>query len=1481
MWEYWQTPMRFPAISIAASVGLLFFTGSSYATIHEAEDAFLSANTFTVANTHIGFSGTGFVDYPNPPAGGYIEWTITIAEAGSYDISFKYASGDTVNRPLQTLLDGESVGAAHSYPPTGAWTNYVETTVKTVSLSAGSHKIRLIPSTAKQGPNLDFLRIVPSPGSLPPVAADDRIYVIPGGTVVFDPRTNDSAGAGYKSLAIASQPGKGNVSINQTAGTISYTHTGTGGGEDTFRYSFADSLNLSSEATVTVFISSSPRVANATLTLPPDAPSSGALQVVDALPGLSFSGGVAVVPVPGSPKSLLVASIGGQVWMVPDTTVASPVKKEILNVASLSSFTRNRSIYSVVCHPDFATSGKIIVNYQGDGSRLPPVAQIPNLDFEGSGRDFDSTISCDLRVSQFTVSAANLNTLLTSSDSTALNNARNAVKATELPMINLAEQGLFHSINDCKFGSDGYLYVSFGDEGGQGEPGLNAQKITRDQFSSIIRIDVDRKAGNLEPNPHYSIPVNSGTGKANFSIPADNPYVGANPVYNGAAILAGDIVKVRTEIWATGLRNPFKFHIDPATGDIWVGDVGMDRWEEVSILRKGDNAGWSYWEGNERRTDILHAIQPNSHTPPVHNYFHANGNNSVTGGILYNGAAYTTLGGKYIFGDFGSGRIWSLTPASGGGSASVDELPVGGVGSVVDFEVDSFTGEILILQHGSAGKIRRLVEGASSNSFPQLLSQTGAFSDLATLTPNPGVIPYEPNLAFWSDHAKKSRYFAIKNTTDMVGYSRGGPWSFPEGMVFIKHFDMDLNRDAPGTSVKRLETRFLVRNTNGSYGVSYRWNDAGTEANLVAIGGVDFELNITEGGETHAQKWRVPSRGECLSCHTTEAGHALSFNTPQLNRDGNMGGSVGNFVELLAGAGYLEGMSDVPVDMPKHVRPEDTTAGIEERVRSYLAVNCAYCHQPGGGVPPSWDGRLDTPLSLSGILHANLVSEAYHGPNDSTGVPGHPERSAILNRIKAREAIGDGKFQGYSQMPPLASNVVDPAGVALIEDWLLNHANTAPTISAGTPSQVTEADSVTLGTLVGTVASMDPDVRSSLADRDLVRYEIIAGNEDSLFSLDPVSGELRVNGILDYSRRNSHRLTISVNDQFTANPGTTIHVLDVDLTDAGSKDSNGNGLPDFWEAGYSLSAEGPAGDTDNDGTKDFFEFLTGTNPEDGASHGPIPEIMPPVTPPQMILEWRVRNGMVLGEDYFLQASADLSIWTDLVPGPGYQILETVQDGAGFSKIRISTKGGGPRDFVRLSNMRAATALFNGSDFSGWEIKEGSISRFSVTPATAAEPAEIVGTANNEIGMLGTVATYSDFILEYDFRVEDPLNSGVQIRSFLNGSSQVQGYQIEIDPSNRAWSGGLYEQRGRTWLNDLSANQPAREAFIPDGWNHIRVVVQGASVRSWINGVPATDYTETTSGIPTTGFISLQVHQGSGTNILGKKVRFRNLFITPL
>ena len=190
--------------------------------------------------------------------------------------------------------------------------------------------------------------------------------------------------------------------------------------------------------------------------------------------------------------------------------------------------------------------------------------------------------------------------------------------------------------------------------------------------------------------------------------------------------------------------------------------------------------------------------------------------NSVTGGLFYRGTAYpaTGLQGKYIFGDFGSGKIWTLVP----GTSTKVTLPTGGLSSIVDFEVDPNNGEILLLQHSASGKLMRLREGAPvSDPFPQQLSLTGVFADLTPLTPNPGVVPYQPNLKFWSDGADKSRLFLLKNLTDQMGYSRDGAWTFPDGMVWVKHCDMDLNRSAGdehqafGNAISRAQFRWNLR----------------------------------------------------------------------------------------------------------------------------------------------------------------------------------------------------------------------------------------------------------------------------------------------------------------------------------------------------------------------------------------------------------------------------------------------------------------------------------------------------------------------------------------------------------------------------------------------------------------------------------------------------------------------------------------------
>lgn len=160
--------------------------------------------------------------------------------------------------------------------------------------------------------------------------------------------------------------------------------------------------------------------------------------------------------------------------------------------------------------------------------------------------------------------------------------------------------------------------------------------------------------------------------------------------------------------------------------------------------------------------------------------------------------------------------------------------------------------------------------------------------------------------------------------------------------------------------------------------------------------------------------------------------------------------------------------------------------------------------------------------------------------------------------------------------------------------------------------------------------------------------------------------------------------------------------------------------------------------------------------------------------------------------------------------------------------------------------------------------------------------------------LCTKKLYSDFELELEFKVDPLLNSGVQIRSecydkktevMVKGkkrtfaAGRVHGYQVEIDPSARAWSAGIYDEARRGWLNDLKKNEKARKAFKQNEWNHYRIVCKGDSIKTWINGVQAADLTD---DVTAKGFVALQVHGvGKDEKKVGKQVMWRNVKIKEL
>lgn len=184
------------------------------------------------------------------------------------------------------------------------------------------------------------------------------------------------------------------------------------------------------------------------------------------------------------------------------------------------------------------------------------------------------------------------------------------------------------------------------------------------------------------------------------------------------------------------------------------------------------------------------------------------------------------------------------------------------------------------------------------------------------------------------------------------------------------------------------------------------------------------------------------------------------------------------------------------------------------------------------------------------------------------------------------------------------------------------------------------------------------------------------------------------------------------------------------------------------------------------------------------------------------------------------------------------------------------------------------SLFNGNDLSGWKLCEG-------TAEYRVDNGEIVGTTapDNPNGVLCTVDTFANFILELELKVDTALNSGIQVRSHtkdVEGNKEVYGYQIEVDPSERAWSGGIYDSRRRGWLVDLKDRPEAQKAFKNEEWNHYRISANGDTISTWVNDVPIATLVDS---LDANGFIGLQVHQSTSDRPL--KVQFKNIRIKVL
>ncbi len=544
-----------------------------------------------------------------------------------------------------------------------------------------------------------------------------------------------------------------------------------------------------------------------------------------------------------------------------------------------------------------------------------------------------------------------------------------------------------HNGGMIAFGSDQMLYVGLGDGGGGNDQFHNGQDRGT-LLGTILRLDV--------------------RAQTTYAVPSDNPFVG--------------VAGVRGEIWAWGLRNPWRFSFDRATADLWVGDVGQGAREEVGLVRAGENHGWPVYEGTRSHLNPTD-LPPEAFAAPVADYPRTEGT-CVVGGFVYRGQDVPSLRGAYLYGDYGSGRIWALVRHESG--AVISNAEVASLGQLSSFGEDH-RGELYAVSLG--GAIRRFTETAVAPpaEVPVTLSATGLFLDTATLEPNPGLIEFDVASPLHSDGTTKRRWLALPNES-RIGFAETGAWVFPRGTVLVKHFELPLRVGDP-SSARRLETRALVHESDGWRGYAYRWRDAQDDADLLpgAYSEVFTVVDAEAPGGTREQRYDYPSPTDCLRCHTTAAGFVLGPRTLQMNRDFTYPAAQDNQLRAWNHIGLFDRDIGAATRYGAQPEPSDEASPLAARARSYLDANCAFCHQPGGPAPGDLDLRFGTSVADMQALGV-VPSEGDLGlPYAARIRPGAKESSVLWERMRLR---------GDHQMPPLATHLPDPPAIQLVGEWI-------------------------------------------------------------------------------------------------------------------------------------------------------------------------------------------------------------------------------------------------------------------------------------------------------------------------------------------------------------------------------------------------------------------------------------------------------------
>lgn len=572
----------------------------------------------------------------------------------------------------------------------------------------------------------------------------------------------------------------------------------------------------------------------------------------------------------------------------------------------------------------------------------------------------------------------------------------------------------WHNGGGLSFGQDGKLYVSTG-ENAKGPNAQNSENL----LGKLLRINKD------------------GT------IPEDNPHYREFEGRNRAIV-------------AMGLRNAFAIARNTENGMLFVSEVGAN-YEQIESYDSrskpvATNFGWPEIDGKTGSKET-----PPGYQDPLHPYDHGKDQGlALCGGDFYlprrpgSDAFPAAYRGKFFFSDYGGwikmidpekpeirvdfasridrpidvttapdGALWYLERAGiPGGSDEANSASENGSLWRVAWDGRERVADSRTPDRPFTPAAGINLPASADEGLPATLSATGVFMDTESLKLIASAVPYSLNSTVWADGAEIRRWMILPKEGG-INIKPGGEFEWPGGSVFVQHFDLII--DEQSEQRHRLETRILVLDMSGSvgYGASYRWRPDGKDAELVKPEGEEEVIPIKAQSGVRQQTWSYPASGLCYLCHTPDSGFVLGPKTYQLDHAQLRQWSASKFFNAPLS-------EDDIAKAPQACRTDDQSEPLAKRVRSYLDLNCAGCHHPGG-TGAGWDARFTTPLSEQGIV-GGMVRNNFGIEGGKLVVPGDVERSFLHRRMAAPAPP--------EQMPPVARNLTDEKTLKVIAEWI-------------------------------------------------------------------------------------------------------------------------------------------------------------------------------------------------------------------------------------------------------------------------------------------------------------------------------------------------------------------------------------------------------------------------------------------------------------